>query len=342
MSNPEYFTVKYGSINVCWFPDLDGGGRDVGQTLVYLVQELFGKVDRIFEIGCGPGFIGFSLLANGLCDSLALSDINADAVAAVNETIRRNGLTDRVSVYHSDGFKHIPPEEQFDVLVANPPSSTTPISIYVARDNDNELPKIVAINPETAPTGDVRLVPGILNEDLDLEFHKEIYQETGKHLRAGGSVLMLENTILHDPKDFPEMISKGDLAHVRNLWCGVKGWPSVYCVWSKKMARDLLYEDEIGSGPIRVVISKPAPTCVTAPANVINQFQLVSHLKSNVRVELFDVSREQCVDTLPPLGEVEAGGRLDLPALSLPTGTYAIQETETSAALAKIEVRETG
>ncbi|MGZ9104358.1 MAG: hypothetical protein ACXW3M_00750, partial [Rhodoplanes sp.] len=55
-----------------------------------------------------PGFIGFSLLAHDLCETLCVADINPEAVAACRRTVEANRLSDRVSVYQSDNLKDIP------------------------------------------------------------------------------------------------------------------------------------------------------------------------------------------------------------------------------------------
>lgn len=109
-----YSTVRYGEIDVCWTPELEGGGMSFGQDYLPVVANLFGHVGRVFEFCAGPGFIGFSLLAHGLCDSLALIDVNPAAVAAARETVRRNGLEDRVTVYLSDGLDGLPADERCD------------------------------------------------------------------------------------------------------------------------------------------------------------------------------------------------------------------------------------
>ena len=66
------------------------------------------KVARAFEWCAGPGFIGFSLLAHGLCDTLCLADVNPEAVAACRRTVARNRLEAKVAVYHSDNLEDIP------------------------------------------------------------------------------------------------------------------------------------------------------------------------------------------------------------------------------------------
>ncbi len=100
-----------------------------GQTYVPIVRELFGKVGRAYEFCAGPGFIGFSLLAAGLCDSLCLSDINREAVEIAMETVRRNNLEDRVSVYVSDALDAVPPHERWDlarIIHENGPTQKPP------------------------------------------------------------------------------------------------------------------------------------------------------------------------------------------------------------------------
>jgi hypothetical protein len=86
------------------------------------------KQSRVFEWCSGPGFIGFSMLAHGLCETLCLADINDEAVEACQKTIRDNRLEARVAVYESDNLTNIPREEQWDLVVGNPPFYRTNMS----------------------------------------------------------------------------------------------------------------------------------------------------------------------------------------------------------------------
>jgi methylase of polypeptide subunit release factors len=79
------------------------------------------KQKRAFEWCSGPGFIGFSTLGNGLCETLCLSDVNPAAAASCQHTIDVNKLADRVSVYQSDNLKNIPISEEWNLVVSNPP-----------------------------------------------------------------------------------------------------------------------------------------------------------------------------------------------------------------------------
>ena len=120
MTRPYEF-VETNGVRVAWQPELEGGGRTFGQDFGPVVGHLFGRVGRLCEVCCGAGFIGFSLLAHGYCDELVLSDINPAAIEAVHETIRINGLEDRVTVYESDALASIPDGEEWDLVVSNPP-----------------------------------------------------------------------------------------------------------------------------------------------------------------------------------------------------------------------------
>src|SRR6476646_6270546 len=97
-----YYKVKYGDIAVNYVPEIDGGGMTFGQQFLKVLPPRTGRVKHAFEFCAGPGFIGFAMLAAGLCERLTLADVNPAAVRACEQTIRENGLGDRVKVYLSD------------------------------------------------------------------------------------------------------------------------------------------------------------------------------------------------------------------------------------------------
>jgi tRNA1(Val) A37 N6-methylase TrmN6 len=104
---------------------LDGGGRGFGQDFIPLLQSLgLPRQPRAFEWCAGPGFIGFSLLGHGLCETLCLADINPESESACERTSADNALSDRVSVYCSDNLRDIPKSEQWDLVVSNPPQES--------------------------------------------------------------------------------------------------------------------------------------------------------------------------------------------------------------------------
>ena len=180
-TTPNYLTVKYGEIEVSWLPELDGGGRTFGLDYLPVVKEVFGKVGRAYEFCCGPAFIGFALLAEGLCDSLCLSDINPVAVAAVQDTIRRNGLENRVSVYLSDSLNGIPASEKWDLVVSNPPH----FEVETVEEYDSNI----------------RL------NDQNWRIHEQFYAKVEQHLTPGGTILMQEYYLGSETGTFAKMIA---------------------------------------------------------------------------------------------------------------------------------------
>lgn len=203
---PQYEIVRYEEIDVLWLPELDGGGRYFGQDFLPVVQHLFGRPKRVFEFCAGPGFIGFSLLAHGLCDALVLADVNPAAVAAAEATVARNGLEDRVTVYRSEGLSQIPDGERWDLVVSNPP--------HFGRQRDS--------------------TPSLITDDLDWRLHREFYGAVARFLAPGGSVLLQENEEGSDPGEFLPMIAEGGLRHVQTLrFTAGAGGPGFYYLWSQ-------------------------------------------------------------------------------------------------------------
>ncbi len=104
-----YREAAYAGVRVSYKQHLDGGGSTFGQDFVPLLRQRgMPKVARAFEWCAGPGFIGFSLLAQELCDTLCLADVNPEAVAACQRSVARNRLEAKVAVYLSDNLEDIP------------------------------------------------------------------------------------------------------------------------------------------------------------------------------------------------------------------------------------------
>jgi 16S rRNA G966 N2-methylase RsmD len=161
-------TVTYGCIEVRYRDELCGGGNKFGQDFVRLLKEI-GPTGRLLEWCCGAGFIGFSLLAYGLCDHLVLADINSAAIAACRETIRVNRLEDRVRTYVSDCLDGIPEWECFDMVVGNPPHSGSNI-----------------VTPDRAPQP-------LIYQDIGWAAHRRFFRRVVTHLAPGGQVILQEN-----------------------------------------------------------------------------------------------------------------------------------------------------
>jgi tRNA1(Val) A37 N6-methylase TrmN6 len=174
--------VTYSGIRIYYKKILDGGGPTIGQDLVQMLRERgLPNQRRVFEWCAGPGFIGLSMLARGMCQTLCLADVNKRAVEACRLTVRENGLHDRVSVYHSNNLRDIPASERWDLVVGNPPHFAD------------------------ACVGDVRA------HDRDWHIHREFYATVGKFLNPGGVIVLVEHNQGSTVETFREMIEQSGL-----------------------------------------------------------------------------------------------------------------------------------
>lgn len=189
---PDWKTVQYEGITVYYLKELDGGALDFGEeAFVKTVGNMFGSVGTACEFCSGPGFIGFSLLARGLCKKLCLVDINPDAITCCKKTIRENGLENEVTTYLSDGLAKVPPSEKWDLVVSNPPHFDGTRKMY---END-----IIAIDP-------------------DWTIHQKFYKNIPRLLSNNGSVLFLENITGAPESMWKGMIIKNGLKFKKTFW----------------------------------------------------------------------------------------------------------------------------
>jgi Methyltransferase small domain len=175
----ESVVAYYGEIAVFDKPSHHMGGLAFGRDFPRVLNELgIGRRQRLFEFCAGPGYIGYSLLAAGWCESLVLADIDSDAVSMARFTAAHNELDDRVVVYRSDVLDQIPDAERWDLVVANPP--------HYPEDN-----------------GDARVF------DPGWELHRRFYASVARYMNPGGLILMVESSEGSTPELFEEMIRAG-------------------------------------------------------------------------------------------------------------------------------------
>ena len=188
--------ATYAGVRVSYKKHLDGGGSTFGQDFVPVLRERgMPKVARAFEWCAGPGFIGFSLLAHGLSETLCLADVNPEAVAACRRTIARNALERKVAVYQSDNLKDIPASEQWDLVVSNPPHFLD----------------------EAA--GHLRY------HDSDWRVHRGFFGQVARHLKPGGVIVLQENNRGSTVDMFRQMIADAGLAIVFVQGCAPQKTP---------------------------------------------------------------------------------------------------------------------
>jgi predicted RNA methylase len=178
----EEIVALYGGIAVFDRPEQHRGGMAFGRDFPRVLNELgVGRCDRLFEFCSGPGYIGYSLLAAGWCETLALSDIEPGSIATARRTAEYNGLEARVSAYVSDALDQIPETERWDLVVANPPHFL----------------------PDPSRPDDIQVF------DRDWSLHSRFYGAVERHMRPGGLVVVVENTAGSEPDVFEDMIRAG-------------------------------------------------------------------------------------------------------------------------------------
>ncbi|WP_298243724.1 methyltransferase [uncultured Bradyrhizobium sp.] len=174
--------VTLGGITIEYKAELDGGGIEFGQDFIpFLRSRNMPKQQRAFEWCSGPAFIGFSLLGNGLCETLCLADINPAAVDSCRGTVRQNRLENSVSVYHSNNLQSIPESERWDLVVSNPPHFVDQYE------------------------GDIRA------HDPGWNIHREFFSTVPQYLKDDGVIVLQENNRGSTVETFREMIEHAGL-----------------------------------------------------------------------------------------------------------------------------------
>ena len=303
MSN-DFDVTQYSGLQLAERPDLDGGGRRFGRDFAPLVGHLFGRVGRLFEFCAGPGYIGFHLLARGHCDELVLADVNPDAVAASRETVRLNGLEDRVTVYQSDGLDDIPAHERWDLVVSNPPH-------FDEQGGGN---------------------PSLVLHDPGWELHRRFYAQVGAHLAPGGSLLIQENSEGSGPEDFLPMIADSGLTHVRTVWyTGGRPEPQFYYLWVKQGLPGLTFHDEPVAVTVPLRDSDPVSTSV--PAHRVCVLRVSNETERPIRTQ---VVNEEGRSLRWPAVDVAPGAQADLPLIALSARIYEVRDEASGAVVARL------
>jgi methylase of polypeptide subunit release factors len=119
-------------LRVFYTEAVDGEGRNFVEHFVARLTKSkpatgFGNG---FEWCCGPGFVGFALLAHGLCERFCFADINPAAIECVKRTVEVNHLGDRVRYFVSDNLTSVPRDPPFDLVVGLPPAFFSPNPLH--------------------------------------------------------------------------------------------------------------------------------------------------------------------------------------------------------------------
>lgn len=125
-------------------------------------EEISGKV---LDVGCGYGVIGITLSKMFNTD-VTMLDVNSRALELAKRNAIKNGL-EKVNIVESNGFENI--NEQFDVIVTNPPIRAGKSVIYniyeEAKKHLNQYGKFyLVINKKHGAPSTIKYLKELFNE----------------------------------------------------------------------------------------------------------------------------------------------------------------------------------
>lgn len=171
----DYFALEYMQVIKDWYP--------------------YKKFEKCLEWCSGPGFIGFGIYASLLCEKISFIDKYEPAVEQLNRTKTNKGKTDdtNVTVYHGDSLSIIPEDEQFDLIVGNPPhwNNEDDAKQLLGNDIDDHMRDILI--------------------DKEWAAHKDFFAQAKLRLSEKGVILLQENDTGSDAKVFEPMIKEAGL-----------------------------------------------------------------------------------------------------------------------------------
>lgn len=188
-------TLQINDVQLFFNENQNGGGSIFYKEYLDIIRQRYPErvFDNCFEWCAGPGFIGFSLLANNFCKNLYLGECYDLAVASCQATI--DHLPDRLKTAHCEVIQlsqisALPPHLKFDLVVGNPPWYGSS-NVYLYHESDQRI-KDMAF-------------------DLDWEAHKEFFNNIKSHLTDDGIIILVEGAGASSPMDFQFFVESNNL-----------------------------------------------------------------------------------------------------------------------------------
>lgn len=79
------------------------------------------SIERVLDIGTGSGCIAIACAYAFPDAEVIAADVSSDALAVTRANIHRHGLAEQVTAVESDVYQGLPPGQQYDLIVTNPP-----------------------------------------------------------------------------------------------------------------------------------------------------------------------------------------------------------------------------
>jgi tRNA1(Val) A37 N6-methylase TrmN6 len=187
---------KTNDIEVFYEDHMDGGGASFGQEYIQVIKNRYNKkFNNCLEWCSGPGFIGFSLLSNNLCNNISFLEFYKPAINYLEYTKKNNKkYSDKIKIFHSNSVKKIPKEEKYDLIVGNPPHFASDLNFLTSQ------------TPSEAIGNTTRI-----SVDINWNTHKDFFKRIKKNLSKDGVILLQENRYGSNVQTFMNFIESYDL-----------------------------------------------------------------------------------------------------------------------------------
>lgn len=181
--------------------------RDETEILVRKAIDIIKENDfkDVLDIGTGSGCIACTIAKQTNATVLGV-DISSDALRIALDNVTKLGINNRAVFRKSDLFSKVREEEQFDMIISNPPY------IPIGTNLDAEVEK----EPKIA----------LFAEDNGLYFYKEIIKQAPQYLKKGGWLLFelgineSEEVKNHMAEYFEDIKIEKDLAGIDRIIYG--------------------------------------------------------------------------------------------------------------------------
>ena len=166
--------------------NMDGGGSTHYKDFLNIVKRK-GKshYSKALEWCAGPGFIGYALLGNKVCDHLVLMDKYEPAIISCNETALANNLNEQVTTYVVDAVGKLPKTEKFDLVLGNPPH-VWDSNQFIKNIEDDWAERGHVLKQENVDTLERLLL------DHGQHIHIEFFKNISKYLLPGADLFISE------------------------------------------------------------------------------------------------------------------------------------------------------
>ncbi|MBI4323638.1 MAG: peptide chain release factor N(5)-glutamine methyltransferase [Chloroflexi bacterium] len=128
---------------------------------------------NVLDFGTGSGCLAIALAAHCPCAQISASDLSPAALAVARQNAASHQLAARIRFSEGDGFRALPAEARFDLIVSNPP--------YIpSAEIDTLAPEVREHDPRMALDG---------GPD-GLDFYRRLAEQAAAWLRPGGKIML--------------------------------------------------------------------------------------------------------------------------------------------------------